>query len=75
MVTGTDSASCQYTCIWCKCPALERHITDEKWSISDTECGAHSIVENIELPHHLQSNSMCHTTAVSYNTTNMCSGR
>ena len=23
MVTGIDSASCQYTCIWCKCPALE----------------------------------------------------
>ena len=49
MVTGIDSASCEYACIWCKCPALERHITDEKWSISDTTCGARSIEENIRI--------------------------
>ena len=49
MATGIDSASSEYACIWCKCPALERHITDEKWSITDIECGARSIGENIRI--------------------------
>ena len=49
MVTGIDSTSCEYACIWCKCPALECHITDERWSISDTKYGARSIEENIRI--------------------------
>ena len=49
MATGIDSASCEYACIWCKCPALDRHITDESWSISDPSHGARSIEENITI--------------------------
>lgn len=49
MVTEIDSASCEYACIWCKCPTLERHIMDEKWSISDIKCGACSTEGNIRI--------------------------
>ena len=49
MATGIDSASSEYACIWCKCPALERHITHEKWSIPDAKCGARSIEENVRI--------------------------
>ncbi len=47
VVTGIDSASSKYACIWCKCPALERHNSEEKWSILDPAHGARSIEENI----------------------------
>ena len=43
IVTWIDSTSCEYACIWCKCPALECHITDERWSIFNIKYGAHSI--------------------------------
>jgi len=49
MATGIDSALCEYACIWCNCPALDRHITDEMWSISDSTHGARSIEENIRI--------------------------
>ena len=49
MVTGIDSSSCEYTYIWCRCPALDRHITDESWSISDPSLGAWLIEENITI--------------------------
>lgn len=49
MVTGIDSASSTYACIWCKCPALERHISTQKWSMFDPKLGARSIEENIKL--------------------------
>ena len=32
------SASSNYACIWCKCPMLECHITDVKWSMVDPKC-------------------------------------
>ena len=48
-ITGIDSASANYACIWCKCPALERHNSKIKWSMSQTELGARTIKENIEL--------------------------
>ena len=35
MMTGIDSASSTYACIWCKCPALNRYDTTQKWSIDD----------------------------------------
>ena len=47
MVTGIDSASSNYACIWCKCPMLERHITDVKWSMFDPKYGCRTIEENI----------------------------
>ena len=42
LVTGIDSVSSKYACIWCKC-----HISQQKWSILDPKFGAHSIEENI----------------------------
>ena len=28
MCTGVDSATSTYACIWCHCPAAERHLSD-----------------------------------------------
>ena len=33
--TGIDSASSTHACIWCKCPAIECHISAQKWSMLD----------------------------------------
>ena len=49
MVTGIDRASSNYACIWCKCPMLERHITDVKWSMFDPKYGCQTIKENITI--------------------------
>lgn len=49
MITGLDSASSEYACIWCKCPLDERSLTDKQWSITDTALGARTIEENIAL--------------------------
>ena len=46
MVTGIDSATSTYACIWCKCPAIERHDTQQRWSIADVSYGARTIEEN-----------------------------
>ena len=46
MITGIDSASSTHACIWCKCPALERYESTQKWSISDCEFGARTIEES-----------------------------
>ena len=43
MLTGIDSASSTYACIWCKCPVLDRCQT---WSIEDTRQGARTVKEN-----------------------------
>ena len=49
MATGIDSASCDHACIWCKCPALDRYITDETWSIIDPLKDAWTIEENMTI--------------------------
>ena len=49
MATGIDSASSTHACIWCKCPALERHNSTLKWSMTDPKHGARTISENIQL--------------------------
>ena len=46
MITGIDTATCTHACIWCKCPALERHDSTQVWSITDSTLGARSIEEN-----------------------------
>ena len=56
LATGIDSASSKYACIWCKCPALERHLSDQKWSMLDPELGARTIKENIRIA---SSHAMC----------------
>ena len=48
-VTGIDSASCMYACIWCKCSANDRWDMDKQWSISDPSHGARTIEENMQL--------------------------
>ena len=45
LATGIDSASSTYACIWCKCPALERHSSTCKWSISDPQHGCNVSVK------------------------------
>ena len=49
MITGIDSATATHACIWCKCPAIERHDSSQKWSISDTSFGARTIEENMTI--------------------------
>lgn len=49
MATGIDSASSNYACIWCKCPSLECHISDQKWSMNDAKLGGRTIEENIAI--------------------------
>ena len=48
-VTGIDSATSKYACIWCKCPALERYDSSQKWSITDVKFGARTIEENMTI--------------------------
>ena len=45
-VTGIDSASATYSCIWCKCKKDERGDVHLKWSLTDTNNGARTIEEN-----------------------------
>lgn len=49
VVTGIDSASSTYACIWCKCPSFERHDMSKEWSIVDAKKGARSLKENLEI--------------------------
>ena len=49
MITGIDLATATHACIWCKCPAIERHDSTQKWSISDTSFGARTIEENMTI--------------------------
>ena len=49
LATGIDSTSSTYACIWCKCPALERHSSTCKWSISDPQHRAWTTEENIRI--------------------------
>ena len=44
LVTGIESASSTYFCIWCKCAAEFRHIVG-RWSMEDPEKGARTIAE------------------------------
>ena len=49
IVTGIDSATSTYACIWCKVRNNERYNADKQWSILETEKGARTIEENIRL--------------------------
>ena len=44
LATGIDCASSDHACIWCKCPALERHSSALKWSISNPDLGQYPYV-------------------------------
>ena len=45
IVCGLDSATSQYSCIWCKCPKSERWDMSCEWSITDSKKGARTIEE------------------------------
>ena len=47
--TGIDSATSTYACIWCHCPATERHLSRAQWSLTDEEHGARTIEESIQI--------------------------
>ena len=49
MCTGVDSATSTYACIWCHCPAAERHFTRCDWSLTNEGSGARTIEETIEI--------------------------
>ena len=44
-VCGIESASAEYSCIWCKCSKSQRSNMELKWSISDPLNGARTIEE------------------------------
>ena len=44
-ITGIDSASSTYSCIWCKCGRGERYDPDKEWSVTDSSKGARSVEE------------------------------
>ena len=43
-IIGIEAATARYFCIWCKCPAEDRHIVGT-WSMEDTKKGARTIKE------------------------------
>ena len=40
VVSGIESATSEYACIWCKCPKAERWDMTKTWSITDRDKGA-----------------------------------
>lgn len=44
-VCGIESASAEYSCIWCKCPKGQRSDVKSEWSISDPKKGARTVEE------------------------------
>lgn len=49
IIMGIESASSTYSCIWCKCPATERHDITKTWSATNSDEGARTIKEIQEL--------------------------
>jgi len=42
---GIKAANACYSCIWCKCPIMDRYDLSKKWSISDVSKNARTIEE------------------------------
>ncbi len=49
IVTGIDSASCEYIHVSGASLSLVSDVTPVKWSVSDPTSGARTVAENIEL--------------------------
>ena len=46
MALGIEAANSTYSCVWCKCPARDRHDITKEWSVTDgTNGGARTIAE------------------------------
>ncbi len=58
LATGIDSASSKYACIWCKCPALERHISGNSGRCLTQLWELVRLKRTYGLPHHTPSSSM-----------------
>ena len=62
-ITGIDSASSTYSCIWCKCDHGEQYDPDKEWSVTDSSKGARSVEEIVEyaaLPRSKQKFNVSH---------------
>lgn len=46
---GIDSATSEFSCIWCKCPTKERYNPEKKWSLTNGEEGGRTTEENTTL--------------------------
>ena len=45
MVCGIEGATCEHSCIWCKCPKGQRHDMSMQWSITNPFHGARTVEE------------------------------
>ena len=66
-ITGIDSASSTYSCIWCKCGRDEQYDPDKEWSVTDSSKGARSVEEIIEyaaLPRSKQKFNVSHVPLI-----------
>ena len=43
IVTGIEAANSTYSCVWCKCPTIDRWDMTKEWSVFDTTKGARTI--------------------------------
>ena len=48
IVCGIEAANSNYSCVWCKCPSIDRWDMSKDWSAFDTAKGARTVAE-IEL--------------------------
>ena len=46
---GIESATSTYSCVWCKCPAIDQYDINKVWSVTNPEEGTRSIKEIQEL--------------------------
>ena len=44
-VSGIEAATCDFACIWCKCPRSQRWNMSMIWSLTDLEKGARTVKE------------------------------
>ena len=49
LVCGLESTTCQYACIWCKCPKQQRFDMTMCWSITNVTKGARTVHEIQEM--------------------------
>lgn len=47
-VCGIEAATCEHSCVWCKCPKSKRWNMDTTWSLTDSTNGARTIEEIAE---------------------------
>ena len=45
IVCGIDAANSNFSCVWCKCPSVDRWDMSKQWSAFDSEKGARTISE------------------------------